>query len=101
MSILVDICTFRFYLQYIKILATVQANEHEKITLSCLQVNGDVIFHRSNKQGEVKVIYVDTGYVGKLILTNKPGSSIYEDITSTYKYPESKFHSISVYRIKK
>ncbi|XP_039546432.1 coagulation factor XIII A chain-like [Pimephales promelas] len=52
------------------------------------EVNGDVIFHRSNKQGEVKVIYVDTGYVGKLILTNKPGSSIYEDITSTYKYPE-------------
>ncbi|XP_056093019.1 coagulation factor XIII A chain-like [Rhinichthys klamathensis goyatoka] len=52
------------------------------------ELNGDVIFHRSDKQGKMKVISVDTGYVGKLILTNKPGSSIYEDITSTYKYPE-------------
>ncbi|CAM4720529.1 unnamed protein product [Leuciscus chuanchicus] len=52
------------------------------------EVNSDVIYHRSDKQGKTKVIYVDTAYAGKLILTKKTGSSDHEDITSTYKYPE-------------
>lgn len=40
----------------------------------------------------MKIIYVDTTYVGKLLVTKKKDSSDHEDITSTYKYPEGKFH---------
>jgi len=49
----------------------------------------------------MKILNVDTSYVGKLVVTKKTNSSDYEDITSTYKYPESKFHFKSVDRIKK
>ncbi|XP_067233801.1 coagulation factor XIII A chain [Chanodichthys erythropterus] len=52
------------------------------------ELNSDVIYHQSTKQGKMKIIYVDTAYVGKLILTKKQGSSDYEDITSNYKYSE-------------
>ncbi|KAI2649300.1 Coagulation factor XIII A chain [Labeo rohita] len=52
------------------------------------QLNSDVIYHKSNKYGKTKVIYVDTAYVGKLLVTKKKESSEYEDITATYKYPE-------------
>ncbi|XP_077100210.1 coagulation factor XIII A chain-like [Siphateles boraxobius] len=52
------------------------------------ELNSDVIYYQSNKQGKLKILNVDTAYIGKLILTKKPGSSVYEDITSTYKYPE-------------
>lgn len=66
-----------------------------------LQLNSDVIYHKSNKYGKTKVIYVDTAYVGKLLVTKKKESSEYEDITATYKYPEGKIHSVLVYWIKK
>ncbi|XP_051970450.1 coagulation factor XIII A chain-like [Xyrauchen texanus] len=52
------------------------------------ELNSDVIFHKSDKFGKTKVIYVDTAYVGKLIVTKKVNSSDYENITSNYKYPE-------------
>ncbi|XDV46821.1 hypothetical protein PO909_016653 [Leuciscus waleckii] len=52
------------------------------------ELNSDVVFHRSDKEGKMKILHVDTGYVGKLVVTKKHGSSDYEDITSTYKYPE-------------
>lgn len=68
---------------------------------SCLQVNSDVIYHKSDKSGKMEIIYVDSAYIGKILVTKKKGSSTYEDITSTYKYQEGKFHSIQVYRIKK
>ncbi|XP_051542739.1 coagulation factor XIII A chain-like [Myxocyprinus asiaticus] len=53
------------------------------------ELNSDVVFHKSNKYGKTKVIYVDTAYVGKLVVTKKLNSSDYEDITSNYKYPEA------------
>ncbi|KAK7124090.1 hypothetical protein R3I93_022257 [Phoxinus phoxinus] len=52
------------------------------------ELNSDVIYHQCNKQGKLKILNVDTAYVGKLVVTKKPDSSDYEDITSTYKYPE-------------
>ncbi|KAL0156993.1 hypothetical protein M9458_048239, partial [Cirrhinus mrigala] len=51
-------------------------------------MNSDVIYHQSDKYGISKVIYVDTAYVGKLIVTKRANSNKYEDITSNYKYPE-------------
>ncbi|XP_073686810.1 coagulation factor XIII A chain-like [Garra rufa] len=52
------------------------------------ELNSDVIYHQSDKYGNSKVIYVDTVYVGKLIITKRPNSNNYEDITSNYKHPE-------------
>uniref|UniRef100_A0A671M4K7 protein-glutamine gamma-glutamyltransferase n=1 Tax=Sinocyclocheilus anshuiensis TaxID=1608454 RepID=A0A671M4K7_9TELE len=52
------------------------------------EINSDLIYHKADKLGNMKIIYVDTAYVGKLILTKKKDSSRYEDITSNYKYPE-------------
>lgn len=63
------------------------------------QLNSDVIYHKSNRYGKTKIIYVDTSYVGKQLVTKKHDSNDYMDITSSYKYSEGKFHSI--YRIKK
>lgn len=64
----------------------------------CLQLNSDVIYHKADTIGKTKIIYVDTAYVGKLTVTKKLDSNEYEDITSTYKYPEGKcicFHFTS------
>ncbi|XP_016296093.1 coagulation factor XIII A chain-like [Sinocyclocheilus anshuiensis] len=52
------------------------------------ETNSDVIYHKSDKSGKIKIIYVDSAYMGKLLVTKKKDSSEYEDITSTYKYPE-------------
>lgn len=64
-------------------------------------MNSDVIYHKSDKYGKMKIIHVDSAYMGKLLVTKKKDCSEYEDITSTYKYPEGTFHSIQVYRIKR
>ncbi|XP_067233800.1 coagulation factor XIII A chain-like [Chanodichthys erythropterus] len=52
------------------------------------ELNSDVIYRQSDKYGNSKIISVDTAYVGKLIVTKRVNSNAYEDITSTYKYPE-------------
>ncbi|KAA0704901.1 Coagulation factor XIII A chain [Triplophysa tibetana] len=52
------------------------------------ELNSDVIYHKADKTGKTKIIYVDTAYVGKLTVTKRCNSNEYEDITSTYKYPE-------------
>ncbi|XP_067291171.1 coagulation factor XIII A chain-like [Pseudorasbora parva] len=52
------------------------------------EVNSDVVYRQSDKQGKMKIIHVDTMYIGKIIVTKKTDSSEYEDITSTYKYAE-------------
>ncbi|KAG1941462.1 protein-glutamine gamma-glutamyltransferase K [Pimephales promelas] len=52
------------------------------------ELNSDVVYHQWTKEGEMKILNVDTSYVGKLVVTKKTNSSDYEDITSTYKYPE-------------
>ncbi|XP_056593618.1 coagulation factor XIII A chain-like [Triplophysa dalaica] len=52
------------------------------------ELNSDVIYHKADKTGKTKIIYVDTAYVGKLTVTKKCDSNEYEDITTTYKYPE-------------
>ncbi|XP_043081767.1 coagulation factor XIII A chain [Puntigrus tetrazona] len=52
------------------------------------EMNSDVIFRKCDKSGKIKIIYVDSSYVGKLLVTKKKDSSEYEDITSNYKYPE-------------
>uniref|UniRef100_A0A8C2EZU8 protein-glutamine gamma-glutamyltransferase n=1 Tax=Cyprinus carpio TaxID=7962 RepID=A0A8C2EZU8_CYPCA len=52
------------------------------------EVNSDVIYHKSDKSGKMEIIYVDSAYIGKILVTKKKGSSTYEDITSTYKYQE-------------
>lgn len=49
-----------------------------------------MIYHQLDKYGNMKIIYVDTAYVGKLIVTKRINSNKYEDITSNYKYPEGK-----------
>ncbi|XP_057178198.1 coagulation factor XIII A chain-like [Triplophysa rosa] len=53
------------------------------------ELNSDVIYHQSDENGKSKIIYVDTAYVGRLIVTKKRNSNEYEDITSSYKYPEA------------
>ncbi|XP_026057540.1 coagulation factor XIII A chain-like [Carassius auratus] len=52
------------------------------------EVNSDVVYYKSDKLGNKNIISVDTTSVGKLILTKGVNSNNYEDITSTYKYPE-------------
>ncbi|XP_052398274.1 coagulation factor XIII A chain-like [Carassius gibelio] len=52
------------------------------------EINSDVIYYKADMYGNLKIIRVDTVYVGKLILTQKKDSSDYEDITTNYKYPE-------------
>ncbi|XP_043081664.1 coagulation factor XIII A chain-like [Puntigrus tetrazona] len=52
------------------------------------ELNSDVVYYRSDKYGNKKIVSVDTTYVGKLIVTKKVNSGAYEDITSNYKYPE-------------
>ncbi|XP_059380055.1 coagulation factor XIII A chain-like [Carassius carassius] len=52
------------------------------------EVNSDVVYHKSDKYGKMSIIYVDSSYMGKALVTKKKGSIKYEDITSTYKYPE-------------
>ncbi|XP_026056647.1 coagulation factor XIII A chain-like [Carassius auratus] len=52
------------------------------------EVNSDVVYYQSDKYGNTKIISVDTTNVGKLIVTKRVNSNAYEDITSTYKYPE-------------
>ncbi|XP_073687168.1 coagulation factor XIII A chain isoform X2 [Garra rufa] len=52
------------------------------------ELNSDVIYHKSDKYGKTKIIYVDTAYVGKLIVTKKKEGIEHEDITANYKYPE-------------
>uniref|UniRef100_A0A8C1ABY7 protein-glutamine gamma-glutamyltransferase n=1 Tax=Cyprinus carpio carpio TaxID=630221 RepID=A0A8C1ABY7_CYPCA len=52
------------------------------------EINSDLIYYKADKYGKLKIISVNTVYVGKLILTKKKDSSEYEDITSNYKYPE-------------
>lgn len=64
-------------------------------------MNSDVIYHMCDKSGKMKLIHVDSAYMGKLLVTKKTDCCEYEDITSTYKYPEGTFHSIQVYRIKR
>ncbi|KTF88837.1 hypothetical protein cypCar_00008044 [Cyprinus carpio] len=52
------------------------------------EVNSDVVYYQSDKYGNSNIISVDTTNVGKLIVTKRVNSNDYEDITSTYKYPE-------------
>ncbi|KAA0704900.1 Coagulation factor XIII A chain [Triplophysa tibetana] len=52
------------------------------------EFNSDVIYHEIDKYGKTKILHVDTTYVGKRIVTKLINSNKYEDITSTYKYPE-------------
>ncbi|XP_058621908.1 coagulation factor XIII A chain-like [Onychostoma macrolepis] len=52
------------------------------------ELNSDVVYHQSDKYGNTNISYVDTTHVGKLIVTKSVNSNNYEDITSTYKYPE-------------
>ncbi len=61
-----------------------------KNSFSCLQLNSDVVYHQSDKYGNKTIIYVDTTHVGKLVVTKRVNSNEYDDITSTYKYPEGK-----------
>ncbi len=63
-------------------------------SFSCLQLNSDVVYHQSDKYGNSKIIYVDTTHVGKLVVTKSVNSNAYEDITSTYKYPEGKLNLV-------
>uniref|UniRef100_A0A672QV69 protein-glutamine gamma-glutamyltransferase n=1 Tax=Sinocyclocheilus grahami TaxID=75366 RepID=A0A672QV69_SINGR len=52
------------------------------------ELNSDLIYYQSDKYGNTKIIQVDTTYVGKLLITKRVNSNAYDDITSTYKYPE-------------
>uniref|UniRef100_A0A8C1BNE7 protein-glutamine gamma-glutamyltransferase n=1 Tax=Cyprinus carpio carpio TaxID=630221 RepID=A0A8C1BNE7_CYPCA len=58
------------------------------------EVNSDVVYYQSDKYGNSNIISVDTTNVGKLIVTKRVNSNDYEDITSTYKYPEGKLHMV-------
>uniref|UniRef100_A0A673H2P2 protein-glutamine gamma-glutamyltransferase n=1 Tax=Sinocyclocheilus rhinocerous TaxID=307959 RepID=A0A673H2P2_9TELE len=58
------------------------------------ELNSDVIYYQSDKYGNTKIIQVDTTYVGKLLVTKRVNSNAYDDITSTYKYPEGKLHLV-------
>uniref|UniRef100_A0A672QV38 Coagulation factor XIII A chain n=1 Tax=Sinocyclocheilus grahami TaxID=75366 RepID=A0A672QV38_SINGR len=35
------------------------------------EMNSDVIYHKSDKSGKIKIIYVDSAYMGKLLVTKK------------------------------
>ncbi|TRY89164.1 hypothetical protein DNTS_018077 [Danionella cerebrum] len=62
---------------------------HDDLTsLLCPQLNSDVIYHQCDKYGNSKTIYVDPAYVGKLIITKRPNSQTYDNITTNYKYAE-------------
>ncbi|XP_060776838.1 coagulation factor XIII A chain-like [Neoarius graeffei] len=50
------------------------------------EVNSDVVFSQIDKYGNMKTIYVNTTYVGKLIVTKMIGSDDYANMTDTYKY---------------
>ncbi|XP_058256307.1 coagulation factor XIII A chain-like [Hemibagrus wyckioides] len=50
------------------------------------EVNSDVVYHKKDKYGNMTVIYVDSNYVGKLVVTKMIGSNDYNDITASYKY---------------
>ncbi len=65
-----------------------------KNSFSCLQLNSDVVYHQSDKYGNKTIIYVDTTHVGKLVVTKRVNSNEYDDITSTYKYPEGKLNMV-------
>ncbi|XP_026093431.1 coagulation factor XIII A chain-like [Carassius auratus] len=52
------------------------------------ELNSDVVYHQSDKYGNTKIVFVDTTYVGKLLITKRVNSNAYEDITSAYKHPE-------------
>lgn len=54
------------------------------------QVNSDVVYHKKDKYGNMTVIFVDSNYVGKLVVTKMIGSSDYNDITASYKRTKSK-----------
>lgn len=50
------------------------------------QVNSDVVFSRRDRYGNMKIISVDTSYVGRLIVTKMIGSNDYRNITDSYKF---------------
>ncbi|TSK16040.1 Coagulation factor XIII A chain [Bagarius yarrelli] len=50
------------------------------------EVNSDVVFYKKDKYGNMNVMYVESNYIGKLILTKMTGSKDYNDITDSYKY---------------
>ncbi|XP_056593617.1 coagulation factor XIII A chain-like [Triplophysa dalaica] len=52
------------------------------------ELNSDVVYHQIDKYGKTKILHVDTTYVGKRVVTKLINSNQYEDVTSTYKYPE-------------
>lgn len=52
------------------------------------EVNSDVVFHQFDKYGNSKIVHVDTTYVGQLIVTKRPNTNGYIDITLNYKYPK-------------
>ena len=54
------------------------------------EVNGDRVFWEVEENGPMKVIYVDTKCIGKMISTKAVGSDKREDITLQYKHPEGK-----------
>ena len=56
------------------------------------EVNGDRVFWEVEENGPMKVIHVDTKFVGKMISTKAVGRNVMtrEDITNQYKHPEGK-----------
>ncbi|KAK3571138.1 hypothetical protein QTP86_003097 [Hemibagrus guttatus] len=53
------------------------------------EVNSVVVYHKKDKYGNMNVIYVDSNYVGKLIVTKMIGSNDYNDITDSYKHTKT------------
>ncbi|KAF5905264.1 coagulation factor XIII A chain-like [Clarias magur] len=49
------------------------------------EVNSDVIFYQKDQYGNLNVIFQDSNYVGKLVLTKMIGSNNYNNITDSYK----------------
>uniref|UniRef100_A0A673B2P7 Transglutaminase-like domain-containing protein n=1 Tax=Sphaeramia orbicularis TaxID=375764 RepID=A0A673B2P7_9TELE len=61
------------------------------------EVNSDVVFHKRDKYGTLKVTRVDKTWVGQAMYTKAVGAFVPVEVTGNYKYPEGKTlsHGIS------
>lgn len=54
------------------------------------QVNSDVVYSKTMKNGTRVIEQIDTTHIGKLIVTKDIGSDRMKDITEQYKFREGK-----------
>ncbi|XP_029979588.1 coagulation factor XIII A chain-like [Sphaeramia orbicularis] len=52
------------------------------------EVNSDVVFHKRDKYGTLKVTRVDKTWVGQAMYTKAVGAFVPVEVTGNYKYPE-------------